>query len=241
MNCRADDLRMAGTPARPGADAERGRLQGQLRGRLGTAGAAAAVAGLRGPGGRGGRVLLPPSAQPASPLAGRAVRDSCRRALPGAALAGRADSHAHDPKPQTPRPLAAVRRHRQHEHRRRPAARRPRGYRQGRRHRRRSGRPWYTVPEPDRSRQAESPGNADSPREPDAGATADQRPSRIEYLRALVAEEGPEPAGTAGQAVPLAGIPLRVDTERPLARTGPRPRADRRQARRRATCRPTAR
>ena len=43
--------------------------------------------------------------------------------------------------------------------------------------------------------------------------------SRIEYLRALVAEEGPEPAGAAGQAVSPAGVPVRIDAGRPLAGT----------------------
>ena len=202
MNVQQTDLRVAGTHARPGADAERGRLQVQLRGVLGAAGADAAVVRLPGPGGRGGRVLFPPSAQPASPLAGRAVRDSGRRALPGAALAGRADPHAHDPKPQASRPVAAVRRHRQHEHRRRPAARRAGGYRQGRGHR---DAKTDATPRPRvRGKQAPSTAPAAQPHRISAG---------------LGAEEGPEPAGTAGQAVPPAGVPLRVAAERPLART----------------------
>ena len=106
-----------------------------------------------------------PSRHP--PLAGRAVSAAGRRALPGAVLAGRTDSHAHDPEQETSRPVAVVRRHRQHEYRRRPAARSPRRHRQGRRHR------FATANDPHAL-----PGGEGEPTRP-------SRLSRIEYLRAL--------------------------------------------------------
>ena len=66
-----------------------------------------------------------------------------------------------------------------------------------------------TMPRPDEDK---SPGET-------GAAPAAPRRSRVDYLRALGAEEGPEPAGLAGQAVPPAGVPFRVDARRPLAGT----------------------